>query len=106
MAQIRRPPRYRSPPARQIPSLPNPIRFRPPTQNTDQSSIRTIPPQNGVSHDKQYDPPTVPMIAIKNPEQSTLSLNSSTIPLTVRERQQPVSVNNNILICIINRFLF
>jgi hypothetical protein len=33
MAQVRRPRRYRSPPARQIPALPNPIRVRPVTQN-------------------------------------------------------------------------
>ena len=45
MAQVRRPPRYRSPPPRQIPSLPNPIRVQLPTRNR----IRAIHPNQFLS---------------------------------------------------------
>ena len=47
MAQIRRPPHYRSPPPRQIPSLPHPIRIQPPAR----IKIRTIPSQP-VNHEQ------------------------------------------------------
>ena len=60
MAQIRRPPRYRSPPPRQIPSLPHPIRIQLPTR----IKIRTIPPNDS-----------------NTTEQSLLSLTSSTTNL-------------------------
>ena len=49
MAQIRRPPHYRSPPARQIPALPNPIRFHPATYTKNRS--KALPFSN-----EQYDP--------------------------------------------------
>ncbi len=51
MPQIRRPPRYRSPPPRRIPSLPNPIRVQQPGRNR----ILRIPfvPQNGSNNTEQ-----------------------------------------------------
>jgi hypothetical protein len=90
MAQIKRTPRYRSPPAIQIPSLPNPIRFEPPPLNNNRK-ILPLPPN------KQFDPVTGLMIDINNSEQSLVSFSSSSNQLTTFERQQPVSINNNII---------
>lgn len=51
MAQVRRAPRYRSPPARQIPSLPNPIRVQLPARNRIQRIA--LLPQHGSNTTEQ-----------------------------------------------------
>jgi hypothetical protein len=74
-----------------MPSLPNPIRFRPVTQHKDRSITQTVnhPLQNGVSHDKQYDPVT----GLMNPsdfEQSSFTNSSSVNYEQQRENIPPI----------------
>jgi len=91
MAQTKRTPRYRSPPARPIPSLPNPIRFQPPTFNNNRK-ILPLPPN------KQFDPVTGAMIDTNNSEQSLVSFASSSNQVATFERQQQlVFINNHII---------
>ena len=73
MAQIRRPPRYRSPPPRQIPSLPHPVRLQPPAR----IKIRTIPSQPSNGH------------LFNNSEQSLFNLTSSNNP-TMNQMEESV----------------
>ncbi len=89
MAQIRRPPHYRSPPAQQIPSLSNPIRFQPPTLVR-----RTIPPLPS-QNNRQFDPVSGLMVASNSFKQSLLTLSSSSNQPTTSVRQQAVVTNNN-----------
>lgn len=64
MAQIRRPPRYRSPPPRHIPSLPHPVRIQPATR----IKIRTIP--------SQPEPTLFNLTSANNPMEESLILPS------------------------------
>lgn len=88
MAQVRRRTHYRSPPARQIPSLPNPIRFEPPTPRR----ILPIQTQNG-----QFDPVSGLIIPGNNSEQSQLSLTSSSNHEKQQQEQQRILEESIIL---------
>ena len=70
MAQVRRPPRYRSPPPRQIPALPNPIRVQLPTRNR----IRAIP-----SNDPHHAAQSLPLTTTTTNQLSNTNLVSKMI---------------------------
>lgn len=79
MAQVRRRPHYRSPPARQIPTLPNPIRFQPPTNR----KIFPIQAQN-----VHFDPVSGLILAGNTSEQSLQSFSSSSNQVQTPGKQQ------------------
>lgn len=96
MAQVKRRLRYRSPPPRKLPVLPNPIHFHPPTPKKGRRASQTVatPSQSNISHNKQSVHPNGPLVSTNNFEESLFSINFPPHQFPNFEKQAPLSETN------------
>lgn len=96
MVQVRRPPRYRSPPPRKIPALPLPIRFEPPTLKIQRKTNQHLAPalDDNSEISKQQNSSVDPTVGNNNFEESLISVSPSSNLFKYQDNQIPAPENN------------